>query len=325
MSASNGQKNKKRPVIPMAVMEKVIDAGKWTYSKPHENKKLGGFSLYPRDGTYTSGPCPQWRFPAMITPFMPQLNKGKTPEQADAFTNYNLELSVRDDEVGQSVKRFMDKVDDSVFDLISANCERVYGSRKHPEILREKHRRSLIPKRDKETKAVIGYPYLMRVKVHETNTKWYKVTGTDAKGRQICVPGSMNDVDEFCTCLVSVRFAGVYSTAISFGGTYFAKSVVIFPKEEINRDEDDDDDDGFDFGEDFVMGGGEDDGGIGGGIGGGAAAAAATPAAQEAFEGIPSEDQPSSGKRVRIEAEGAPEPEDEAFNSDDEFVDDSKY
>jgi hypothetical protein len=229
---------KKGSVPPMSVAYQNVTAGQWTYSEPKPNERLQGHSIYPRDGTVPGGPVPCWVQPALVAPFEPSLGKGKDPKEINETTNLNLECSVR--ETNQDVIDFYNAVDTSIRACVVKNSEAIYRKVMSEGEAKYKHRASLYSKSD-------APPYLLRIKVHKTKTKFFKVVSTDENGVSNYERASLADIKPWSTVLVSVKFNGVYATPMSFGATYFAKSVLIFPPEDRRQQEEDEDPDTFDF------------------------------------------------------------------------------
>ena len=101
---------RKRLVGVTETIQRYTD-GSITYSKPKENKMKGGWSLYPRD-SHNGNILPRWLLPWLPTPFTPAISKFKT--DANAFTNADMELSVRDTPDGRLIVAMCTAIDASI-------------------------------------------------------------------------------------------------------------------------------------------------------------------------------------------------------------------
>ncbi|MDC0366829.1 hypothetical protein OAM67_00210 [bacterium] len=211
----------------------------WGYSEPKANEALGGWSMYPQDHSVQGRlpPCPKFILPPLIAPFLPSLGKGKT--DTNAWTNLNLELSVRDHNT--DVIEFYKELDAGVRTAVIKHSEKMYRKVMSPQDAVYKHRAILSTKTD-------GPPYLLRLKVHPTKTKFWKVISTNEDGVHEYDDATIDDIQRFCTIQASVTYKSVYAMPLSFGASQFATSVLIFPPQQIKREEEDaQDPKNFDF------------------------------------------------------------------------------
>jgi hypothetical protein len=232
----------KRAKIPtLEAAHAIVTAGKVSFSKPKENKQKGGFSIYPRNDTVPGGPLPQWVNPRLTTPFKPDYGKFKT--EINKWTNLDMEMSVRDDEVGRKIVAFYTAIDAMVRKVVMDNSETLYRKKMSEEEANFKHRKCLIPHKKSG-----AFPYLLRIKCHPTKTKYWKVVGVDPDTQKnICRKGTVDDVVPWSEVLPAVDWTGVYASAMSFGATFFArKSMFWEPQTRARRDEEDENDDDVD-------------------------------------------------------------------------------
>lgn len=214
----------------MASAHANLQKGMWTVSPPRKNEKMGGWTLYPRDNSVPNGPCPTCVLPCMVAPFGPNLPKGR--ETVDQWTKFNLELSIRAH--NEDVRNFMNDANAFVMKSVMANTETIYNRANMSELELSLRQRSIITSKDKQNP---DYPYLLRVKVHPKQTEFFKVTGVTADGKQKFEAASMDDIEPWSICMISAKFSSIYATPMSFGGTWFGKSVMIFPPEKRSAEE----------------------------------------------------------------------------------------
>jgi hypothetical protein len=219
-----------RRVQTMASAHEKLKNGMWTVSPPRKNEKMGGFTLYPRDQSVPNGPCPTCVLPCMVTPFGPNLPKGR--ETVDQWTKFNLELSVRAH--NEDVRDFMNDTNAFVMKSVMANTETIYNRAQMSELELSLRQRSSITCKDKQSP---DYPYLLRVKVHPKQTEFFRVTGVTADGKQKFEKATMDDIEPWSICMISAKFSSIYATPMSFGATWFGKSVMIFPPEKRGAEE----------------------------------------------------------------------------------------
>jgi hypothetical protein len=247
MSAKKQPVMKKVKIPTMAETQAVLEAGKWSWSKPKPTDS--GHNVYPRNDMQAGGPTPTWVIPRSTIPFVPGYGKFKT--DITNHTNYDMELSIRDDEVGRAIVAFYTLVDEQVYKTVEEHSQAMYNKQMSPAEADFKHRKSLIP-----NKKTGGFPYLLRTKCHPGKTKFWVVVGVAESGKNICRMGTVDDILEFSEALVSVEYKSVYGSPMSYGSTYFAKKVIIWPPVKRGRaDEENDAEDNEvdDLGDDFEV------------------------------------------------------------------------
>ena len=236
---------RKRLVGVTETIQRYTD-GSITYSKPKENKMKGGWSLYPRD-SHNGNILPRWLLPWLPTPFTPAISKFKT--DANAFTNADMELSVRDTPDGRLIVAMCTAIDASIrAEVVSRRDELQFRKTMSAGDLAAKHRPSLTP-----NSKTGGFPYLLRVKCHGQKTKFYRVTGdVSADGKTVCAPSTLDDIVPFTEVLPGIEHTGIYVSPQSFGATFFAFKVMTRASQRRTQADAEADDGVDDMGDDFV-------------------------------------------------------------------------
>ena len=304
-STKTATKKKKAKVPTFEQALAILRAGKWSCSKVKENKNKGGHSIYPRNDTVAGGPMPNWIQPRAPIPWKPDYGKFKA--DINKWTNMDMEMSVRDTPEGRLVVEFFGLVDAWVRATVGACSEEIYHKTLSPAEMEFRHRASLQP-----NKKTGGFPYLLRIKVHPNNTKFYQVIGVNAEGKNVCRRASIDDMCDWCEVLPSVDYTGIYASGQGFGSTYFARKVMFWEPQKRRQEEEDPDDNSVgDMGDDFaVISEDEDDDD---------AAAAAAGAGAGAGDGGGGGDREPSNKRMRTVPVDEKAPDDDAYaNSGEE-------
>lgn len=189
--------------------------GNYEKRKTKDGKPGKGASIYINESA-SSRRSPEVQLPKMRAPFgcrPPQDAEGNPRKDAPTW---NMEVAVEDAEMLQ----YYDDVDEQhKSHVASINGEKHVFPGYDEAAISAFYRRTC--QRSRSTTG--DYAPLMRIKIHLANTEIYVVKGNEA------VPGTVADITPNCEVVPAVTNSGLWFANKSFGATYPATIVYVFP------------------------------------------------------------------------------------------------